>query len=55
MTKFTVAVHFDEETQDYVLPFPEELLEDLKWNIGDTLTWIDNLDGTYTIKKIDDN
>jgi hypothetical protein len=54
MTKFTVAVHFDEETQDYVLPLPEELLNDLEWNIGDTLIWFDNLDGTVTVKKKDD-
>ena len=54
MTKFTIAVQFDEETQDYVLPLSEEIVQDLKWNIGDTLTWIDNLDGTVTVKKKDD-
>jgi len=54
MTKFTVAVVYDEDTQDYVLPLPDDLLQDLKWNIGDTLVWIDNQDGTITVKKKDD-
>jgi len=36
---------------ELVLPFPEDLIKELGWNIGDTLQWIDNNDGTFSIKK----
>lgn len=55
MKKFTITVEYDKDTDDYVLPLPDDLLTDLEWNIGDTLIWTDNQDGTITVKKKDDN
>jgi bifunctional DNA-binding transcriptional regulator/antitoxin component of YhaV-PrlF toxin-antitoxin module len=49
---YTVQVEED-ENGDLVLPFPEKMLEELGWEIGDQLVWKDNGDGTYTITKDD--
>ena len=46
----------DPETGDLMLVFPEDFLEQLKemkWEIGDTVEWIDNQDGTWSIKKVE--
>jgi bifunctional DNA-binding transcriptional regulator/antitoxin component of YhaV-PrlF toxin-antitoxin module len=34
-----------------VLTFPDELMDQLDWQPGDTLVWIDNEDGSFTLKK----
>jgi hypothetical protein len=36
---------------ELILPFGEDILEEMGWQVGDTLQWIDNGDGTYSIKK----
>lgn len=43
-----------EETPDgeYLVTFPDELVNQVGWNEGDTLEWIDNEDGTFTLKKV---
>jgi bifunctional DNA-binding transcriptional regulator/antitoxin component of YhaV-PrlF toxin-antitoxin module len=51
MTQYTAILL--EDGDDVILPFPPELLETLGWKEGDTLTWIDNQDGSWTIKKDD--
>ena len=46
----------DPETGDLMLVFPEDFLEqldELGWKIGDTVEWTDNQDGTWSIKKAD--
>jgi len=52
MTTWTITVEEDPETGDYILPFPEDFLKEAGWQEGDTLEWIDNTDGSWTIKKI---
>ena len=53
MTKksYTIKVEFDEESGDYVLPFPDELILELDWKSGDVIQWIDNKDGSWTLSK----
>lgn len=34
-----------------VLTFPDEMIETLEWKEGDVLQWIDNSDGSWTLKK----
>ena len=34
-----------------VLTFPDELMDALDWHAGDTLEWIDNKDGSFSLKK----
>jgi hypothetical protein len=38
---------------DLVLPFPQDMLDEVGWNPGDNLKWIDRGDGTWEIKKVD--
>ena len=47
---YTVQLEED-ENGDLVLPFTDEILEELGWKVGDQLVWKDNGDGTYTISK----
>ena len=49
-----VELEKDPETGDLILPLSEEILDGLNWKIGDTIQWIDNKDGTWTMKKIEE-
>ena len=49
----TYDVILVEDGDDLILPFPQELLDTMKWKEGDSLVWIDNQDGSWTIKKDD--
>lgn len=40
---------------ELVLPFSEDLLDEMGWKVGDTLQWFDNGDGTYSIKKYENS
>jgi hypothetical protein len=37
---------------DYYIQFPDDLLEAANLQEGDTVEWIDNQDGSYTLKKV---
>ncbi|CAB4221499.1 hypothetical protein UFOVP1636_336 [uncultured Caudovirales phage] len=43
----------DDGSGDLVMPLPQEMLDLQGWKEGDTLTWIDNKDGTWSIAKKD--
>jgi hypothetical protein len=34
-----------------ILEFPDSLMESTGWKVGDTLEWIDNKDGSWTLRK----
>jgi hypothetical protein len=36
-----------------VLPLSDEICSELGWNIGDTIVWKDNGDGTWALSKDD--
>jgi bifunctional DNA-binding transcriptional regulator/antitoxin component of YhaV-PrlF toxin-antitoxin module len=36
---------------DLILVFPDELLNAMNWNEGDTLIWTQNDDETWTLKR----
>lgn len=40
-----------DENGDLILPLGEELCKEAGWNIGDTIEWIDNGDGSWTMRK----
>ena len=44
----------DDGSGDLVLPLPDDLMQGAGWKIGDTLEWIDNHDGTWTLRKQND-
>ena len=39
---------------DGVLTFSDELIDAMGWDIGDALEWVDNNDGSFTLKKVTD-
>jgi len=43
----------DEETGDSIITLPEDFLQESGWREGDTIEWIDNKDGTWTLRKKD--
>jgi len=44
----------DPETGDLILPLSDEIFDGLGWKIGDTIQWIDNKDGSWTMKKVEE-
>lgn len=53
MKTYTTIVEQDPENpESYVIVFPDELLSEAGWNVGDTLIWnVDELTQTVTITK----
>ncbi len=49
---WTITVEEDPDTGEIILPLPEELLKTQGWVEGDTLEWIDNKDGSWSIQKV---
>ena len=50
---WTLDVKEDPETGDAILEFPDDLMLEAGWKEGDNLEWIDNKDGSYTLKKVE--
>jgi hypothetical protein len=48
---WTVEVVTDPKSGELMLPFPPDLLSQMGWGEGTDLSWIDNENGTWTIKK----
>jgi hypothetical protein len=53
MQSWTITLEEDPETGDLVLPFTDEILQAVGWKEGDVVEWIDNKDGTWSLKKQD--
>lgn len=51
-TSWTITVEEDPETGELMLPLPADLLVMKGWFEGDTLEWIDNNDGSWSLKKV---
>lgn len=51
-TSWTITVEEDPETGELLLPLPADLLAMQSWFEGDTLEWIDNNDGSWSLKKV---
>lgn len=48
---WTVTLEEDPETGDVILPFTNEMLEEVGWKEGDVLEWIDNKNGSWSLVK----
>lgn len=46
-----IQLETDPETGELVLPIPTDLLSQMGWIEGTELFWIDNEDGTYSLKE----
>jgi len=49
--KATVTLEEDPDTGDLIMPIPDDIWNETGWQIGDTVEWIDNHDGTWSLKK----
>ena len=47
----TWSAMIEEEGEDLILPFPQEMLDEIGWKPGDNLEWYDRGDGTWEIRK----
>ena len=48
--RLPVERKIEDGVDDYYIQFPDDLLEAANLKVGDIVTWIDNGDGTYTLK-----
>ncbi len=48
---WVIELETDPETGDLILPLNDAILEGTGWKPGDTIEWIDNKDGSWTMKK----
>jgi hypothetical protein len=53
MSKWTADVKFDNDSGDAFIELPDDLMKEAGWNLGDDIEWIDNHNGTWTMKKIE--
>ena len=52
---YTLKVEQSEDTGEYYIVLPEELLKQMNWQQGDNIVWNNNEDGSFTLKKEDCN
>lgn len=48
---WTVILEEDPNTGEVILPLPDELLLELGWTEGTEIQWVDNKNGTFTLKE----
>ena len=51
--EYTRKIIKDPETGELWLDLGDDLCEQVGWEVGDTLEWTDNKDGTWTLHKKD--
>lgn len=49
--KYWIETVQEDENGELVLPFPQELLDEVGWKPGDNLEWVDRGDGTWEIRQ----
>lgn len=49
--KYWVEAVQEDENGELVLPFPQDLLDEMGWNPGDELEWHNRGDGAWEIRK----
>ena len=52
---WTITVEEDPATGELILPFPDDMLEQVGWKEGDTLIWTVNENGSWTLTKKEEN
>lgn len=49
---WVLIVDEDPKTGDCILTFPPDLLKEAGWKEGDTISWKDNGDGSWSLAKL---
>lgn len=52
--RWILDVKQDDESGDTFIELPDDLMIKAGWNVGDDIEWIDNKDGSWTMKKKED-
>lgn len=52
MKTYTVKL-FPDEDGELLMEIPEEVLQETGWGFGDIVEWIDNKDGTFSLRKVE--
>lgn len=54
VTKWILPVEqiIEEGIDNYFITLPDDLLETVNWKENDTLEWVDNGNGSYTLQKV---
>ena len=52
VVKWQLPVEVDSANGEYFVSFPDDLLDAANLKEGDTVEWVDNGDGSYTLKKV---
>lgn len=47
-------VTIEQDGEDLILPLPDDLMAEVGWKIGDVVKWKDNGDGTWSIRKFEE-
>jgi hypothetical protein len=55
MKSWVVTLETDPATGELILPLSDEILSGSGICIGDTIQWLDNKDGSWTLRKVDVN
>jgi hypothetical protein len=42
----------NDEDGNLVLPLSDDILKEVGWDVGDVIDWVDNKDGSWTMKKV---
>jgi nitrous oxide reductase accessory protein NosL len=51
---YKLKIEQNESTGGCFVLLPEDLLEQVDWQEGDSIKWIDNRDGSFTLKKYEE-
>lgn len=52
MIKIVSVIEDPNNPEELLLDLGIELCDQLGWQVGDSIQWIDNQDGTWTLKKL---
>lgn len=53
MARIANVIEDPDNPGELLLDLGHEVCESLGWNVGDTIEWLDNEDGSWTLKKKD--
>lgn len=51
MSNWTLTLEEDPETGELIMPLPPDLLNQVGWDFGDTLIWEDMHNGSWSLRK----
>lgn len=54
-TSSSLIIQEDPDTGELFVEFPQRLLQQLGWKEGDDLEWVEMPDGSWSIKKVEEN